>query len=372
MSISRANLDDALADVKAALDQATASLALAADPASVVEVADPAPAPSAPDGYHLVKSGDTLYALSQTYSVSVANLKTWNGLTSDTIIVGQTLRVVVPVPPPTTTTTTPPAATLPSTHPAYGKSEAFRDDFATLEVGAGKRWNIWTPSYQYGVHNEGWYKRDWTATSAMQPGAGGLTITCTPKVKADGTPDTYKDPRDGKYYQYWNSGLLTTDASWNGATNGGNDFKVRAGDFLVCAYVLPSGNTGAFPALWTWDNLGGRNGEIDVFEYHSDKPDTLEMNNQLGQKFYDHVDPALIGAGKKVWIGTKLGATNCEWWLGATFDSMQKVHEDGYGIGTATPRIILNCSVSQMPAWHTPPVGIAPITSRFETVRVYR
>lgn len=40
-----------------------------------------------------VKSGDTLYGIALTYGVSVANLKAWNKLSSDTIYVGQRLTV---------------------------------------------------------------------------------------------------------------------------------------------------------------------------------------------------------------------------------------------------------------------------------------
>ena len=57
-------------------------------------------------GYHVVKKGDTLWAISQTYGTSVANLKKENNLTSDIIFVGQSLKVdgsdvPVPVPKPT-------------------------------------------------------------------------------------------------------------------------------------------------------------------------------------------------------------------------------------------------------------------------------
>lgn len=40
-----------------------------------------------------VISGDSLWKISQTFNVSVTNLKSWNGLTSDSIYVGQTLKV---------------------------------------------------------------------------------------------------------------------------------------------------------------------------------------------------------------------------------------------------------------------------------------
>jgi LysM repeat protein len=42
---------------------------------------------------HKVVSGDSLWMLSQKYNLSIAQLKTLNSLTSDTIYVGQTLKV---------------------------------------------------------------------------------------------------------------------------------------------------------------------------------------------------------------------------------------------------------------------------------------
>lgn len=43
--------------------------------------------------YHRVKSGDTLYSIARRYDTSVTQLKKVNGLTSDVIRVGQSLRL---------------------------------------------------------------------------------------------------------------------------------------------------------------------------------------------------------------------------------------------------------------------------------------
>ncbi|WP_420806308.1 LysM peptidoglycan-binding domain-containing protein, partial [Liquorilactobacillus cacaonum] len=42
---------------------------------------------------YTVKSGDSLWAIANKYGISVANLKSWNSLSSDTIYVGQSLKV---------------------------------------------------------------------------------------------------------------------------------------------------------------------------------------------------------------------------------------------------------------------------------------
>ncbi|MGY3750018.1 LysM peptidoglycan-binding domain-containing protein [Vagococcus acidifermentans] len=48
---------------------------------------------STASGSYKVKSGDTLYGIASRYGVTVANLKSWNGLKSDLIFVGQTLAI---------------------------------------------------------------------------------------------------------------------------------------------------------------------------------------------------------------------------------------------------------------------------------------
>ena len=51
------------------------------------------PAPPASTRNHTVAKGDSLWALSHKYGVSVSAIKAANGLTSDTIRIGQTLKI---------------------------------------------------------------------------------------------------------------------------------------------------------------------------------------------------------------------------------------------------------------------------------------
>lgn len=46
-----------------------------------------------PSTTYKVISGDSLWKISQTFKISISDLKIWNGLTSDSIYVGQTLKV---------------------------------------------------------------------------------------------------------------------------------------------------------------------------------------------------------------------------------------------------------------------------------------
>src|SRR5690625_4225583 len=69
---------------------ASFTLAAAVTFASFIGVAD------AKSAQYKVKSGDSLWKISRANSVTVANLKEWNHLKSDTILVGQKLYVVKP------------------------------------------------------------------------------------------------------------------------------------------------------------------------------------------------------------------------------------------------------------------------------------
>ena len=44
-------------------------------------------------GYYCVKAGDTLYRIGQRFGISVSQIKQWNNLQSDRILVGHTLQV---------------------------------------------------------------------------------------------------------------------------------------------------------------------------------------------------------------------------------------------------------------------------------------
>lgn len=56
---------------------------------------------------------------------------------------------------------------------------------------------------------------------------------------------------------------------------------------------------GAWPAIWTWRD-GGQ--EIDVFEYHPDNPDLLELSNHVRSAHHYYRDEAVRpGAGWTSW-----------------------------------------------------------------------
>ncbi|GAA3712645.1 beta-glucanase [Streptomyces tremellae] len=128
----------------------------------------------------------------------------------------------------------------------------------------------------------------------------------------------------------WNTGLLTTEGS-EGA------FMVRTGDVLEVRARLPEG-LGAWPAVWTWRDGGN---EVDVFEYHPDNPDVLELSNHVGGAGHDHRDPALR-PGAWVTVRTEFGAGSVVWWVNGS-----RVFADGRGVGRGWQAyLIVNLSVS--------------------------
>jgi membrane-bound lytic murein transglycosylase D len=81
----------------ASVSAATEALALAdnavSSPAPAGTIAVAAAPLVSPNGRHTVASGDTLYNISSRYNLSIAELKTLNGLTDDNVRLGQVLSV---------------------------------------------------------------------------------------------------------------------------------------------------------------------------------------------------------------------------------------------------------------------------------------
>jgi cell wall-associated NlpC family hydrolase len=92
-----------------------------------------APAPSVTSEAtvsYTVKAGDTLYALAKTFGTTVSDIKSINGLTADLIQIGQQLKI-----PTTTATTSAPVVTVPS----VSKAEAVIDE-AKKYIGVPYLW----------------------------------------------------------------------------------------------------------------------------------------------------------------------------------------------------------------------------------------
>ncbi|MEV8531495.1 beta-glucanase [Streptomyces sp. NPDC051211] len=154
----------------------------------------------------------------------------------------------------------------------------------------------------------------------------------------------------------WNAGLLTTEGSSEG-------FMVRAEDTLEARVRLPEA-MGAWPAIWTWRD-GGQ--EIDVFEYHPDNPDLLELSNHVKGGSRYHRDPAIRPGG---WVDLRctFGARSVEWSVNG-----KRVHADRAGVGRRwRAYLIVNLSVCAGRYHPAPDPDASEMSYEVSSLRVYR
>ncbi|GJF33326.1 hypothetical protein KNE206_60260 [Kitasatospora sp. NE20-6] len=143
----------------------------------------------------------------------------------------------------------------------------------------------------------------------------------------------------------WDCNLLTTEGS-------PDNFQLLPGDTLLARVTLPTG-LGAWPAIWTWRDGGN---EIDVFEYHPDNPDLLEVSNHVrGGYRYWHGGAVGIAPGATVNLRTVFGRRSVDWYANGV-----SVHSDRRGVGSAWhAHLIVNLSVSDG-TYHPRPPATGP------------
>ncbi|MEU9046018.1 MULTISPECIES: beta-glucanase [unclassified Kitasatospora] len=140
----------------------------------------------------------------------------------------------------------------------------------------------------------------------------------------------------------WSCNLLTTEGSPDG-------FQVRTGDVLSARVTLPV-ELGAWPAIWTWRDGGN---EVDVFEYHPDNPDLLEISNHVRGGFrYWHGGGVGIGPGATFGLRVVLGAHSVDWYV-----EDELVYADLHGVGSNWHAyLIVNLSVADGTYHDRPPI----------------
>ncbi|MEV7612492.1 beta-glucanase [Streptomyces sp. NPDC089799] len=158
---------------------------------------------------------------------------------------------------------------------------------------------------------------------------------------------------DGK----WNAGLLTTEGS-------AESFMVQTEDVLEARVRLPE-EIGAWPAIWTWRD-GGQ--EIDVFEYHPDNPDLLELSNHVRQAGHYHRDAAVVSPGAWIDLKVQFGARSVTWWVNG-----KRVFDDRRGVGRRwRAHLIVNLSVSAGRYHPAPEPDCEEMSYEVAALRVYR
>lgn len=230
------------------------------------------------------------------------------------------------------------------THRAVGKRPVWAEEFKR-PIAWGKRWtNTGTSAYKDWSHNPDDGKLDRVNPRNVSVAGGFATFTAR--------PGRHK-LRSGK--RAWDTGLITTEGSKQG-------FRVRTGDYIETRVKLPSA-IGAWPSFWTWKD---GEGEVDVFEYHTDKPGLLEQCNHVRYAANFHkIRPPRRGEWTR--IGVAIGEESVDWYVNDVL-----IYQDGRGV----PRdwsayLIMNLSVSAG-TWHSAPQNAHPITFKTDYIRVHR
>ncbi|SCK15697.1 beta-glucanase [Streptomyces sp. WMMB 322] len=154
----------------------------------------------------------------------------------------------------------------------------------------------------------------------------------------------------------WSAGLLTTEDSREG-------FTLRTGDVLRTRLRLPE-EVGAWPAVWTWRDGGN---EVDVFEYHPDNPDVLELSNHVRGSGHDFKHPC-VRPGARIDVSVEFGADCVTWHVNGS-----RAFADGVGVGDDwCAYLIVNMSVSAG-EYHPPPRPTTrSLSYEVSDLRVYR
>lgn len=214
-----------------------------------------------------------------------------------------------------------------------------RNPVFTADFGSASQW-VAGRSWAYpggGPTNPGDNKLDHLVTDPAYSRSGTFLATRRP---------------DGK----WDAGLLTTEGSDEG-------FMVKTGDTLRARVRLPV-ETGAWPAIWTW--LDGGN-EIDVFEYHPDNPDLLELTNHVRGGGHYYRDPS-IRPGTWVDLGVNFGARSVAWRVNG-----RQVHADRRGVGLRwRAYLIVNLSVSAGRYHPAPDPDVSRMSFEVSALTVHR
>ncbi|MWK40601.1 hypothetical protein GEV43_46205 [Actinomadura sp. J1-007] len=232
--------------------------------------------------------------------------------------------------------------------PARGRRLAWREDFTRRDVGPGRRWGWKTAAYPDCLSNPGNFKLDVLSAEALSVRSGELDITAT-------------DLGDGR----WRTGLVTTGDSCD---SGGRGFEVRSGDVITARVRFPSVATGAWPSIWTWRQ--GRN-EIDVFEWHADRPDTLEFVNHVNHSAR-YWSSSLVQAGKWLDIAVRLGERRLTWYLGHPPGPMRTAYADRRGVGPDFHAHLVAAMAVDDGDLHALPERARPFTFQIASLTVHR
>jgi hypothetical protein len=235
----------------------------------------------------------------------------------------------------------------------------FQDLFQKPDWGRrGAVWCPYTSAYPNGRTNPDNWKLDRLTPAAISVSQGGGL-----RLRAEPVTGSPRGP--------WTTGLITTEP-WDHGPCGGDGFTVRPDDYVLVRLRLPNrgdgGGHGAWPGVWLWK---GGHSEVDVLEWHSETPRIAEMVNHVDGDTGGFVPNGLLGYGKWVYVGARLGTDTITWYLGDSPRHLQAVYRDGQGVPHDwRAYLVINLSVS---AQHRRvPTALTPITTEISSVQVYR
>lgn len=229
-----------------------------------------------------------------------------------------------------------------------GRRLVFDEEFDRLRLGPGRRWGWRSGSYADCVTNPGGFKLDVLTPVALSVADGMLRVTATPLP-------------DGR----WRTGLLTTGDSCD---SGGRGFTVRNGDVVVARARLPESAKGAWPAIWTWREGGN---EVDLFEWHADRPDTLEFVNHVkgGYRYYES---PLVRSGSWLYFAVDIRHHRNTWYVGTTPHNLRVAHRDRRGVGRRfRAHLVISLSADDGKL-HARPAGPANLVFTVDYLKVHR
>ncbi|POM26761.1 hypothetical protein BTM25_11680 [Actinomadura rubteroloni] len=222
------------------------------------------------------------------------------------------------------------------------------DTFERLDLGTGRRWGWRSAAYPDCTTNRKNFKLDSLSRAALSTPSGRLAVTASPLP-------------GGR----WRTGLLSTGDSCG---SGGDGFEVRTGDVITTRVRLPTARYGAWPGIWTWRQGGN---EVDVFEWHSDRPNTLEFANHVKDSACFCASP-LVRRGAWLDIAVRLGARRVTWYLGRPPGPLRAVHSDRKGVGARFhAHLVIGMSVDDG-TLHFRPDRTVPFTFEVASITVRR
>ena len=228
-----------------------------------------------------------------------------------------------------------------TTTPPPGKALVFNAPFNDTS-----QWTVGRTSSYPGSTNPGDNKLDYISGSNAPDADGTFRAT----KRSDGN---------------WDADLVTTEYS-------SKHFELQPGDELDATVTLGP-DLGAWPAIWTWgrDLSSGTqsgHGEVDLFEYHPDNLNLLELSNHVSDGHKDYSNANTIKPGQPFDLKVIFGRSSVDWYINGA-----SIFKDGKGVpANWVGYPIVNLSVCAGQYHPAPSSSQTTMSYKVTNFRVYR